>query len=149
MNMLRFSATTCFCFNTKIMNKYKILPIIAECNNIILPFSITYVNKKVLLSRVLRKTSRVVAATSRGSFRVLGVLRKTSGVVATTLFTTSRILLRVLRILLRKTSGVVATTFGGSSRILCIFRFLQIRTKAALHVGRSRTHECGAGVRSG
>ena len=105
-------------------------------------------NKKVLSSRVLRKTSRVVAATSRGSFRVLGVLR-ILGVVATTLFTTSRILLGVLRILLRKTSGVVATTFGGSSRILCIFRFLQIRTKAALHVGRSRTHECGAGVRSG
>ena len=129
MNMLRFSATTCFCFNTKIMNKYKILPIIAECNNIILPFSITYVNKKVLLSRVLRNTSsRVVAATSRGSFRVLRVL---------------------LGVLLRKTSGVVATTSGGSFRILCIFRFLQIRTKAALHVGRSRTHECGAGVRSG
>ena len=97
-------------------------------------------HKKGLLSRVVR---------FGGSFRVLGVLRKTSGVVATTLFTTSRILLGVLRILLRKTSGVVATTFGGSSRILCIFRFLQIRTKAALHVGRSRTHECGAGVRSG
>ena len=38
--MLLFSATSCFCPNIKIIKPYKNKPIIVECNNIILPFSI-------------------------------------------------------------------------------------------------------------
>lgn len=47
-NILLFSATACFCPNIKIIKTYNNKPIITECNNIIIPFSILILFLKIL-----------------------------------------------------------------------------------------------------